>query len=213
MNSSEGVQQGDPIGPLLFCLTIHKLISNLKAEFNVFYLDDGTIGGNLDDIFDDLKSIEEKGKELGLHLNVEKSELISHDQSSVEVLLSSFPGLQFVNANDATLLGSSLGDIASINETLEAKTNQLKLIGERLCYLHSHDAITLLRHSFAIPKLLHILRTSPAFLSPTLLPFDQLLMSIVSQITNIHFHIDDPAWMQATLPVGSGGLGLHRLLF
>ena len=209
VNSSEGVQQGDPIGPLLFCLTIHKLISNLKAEFNVFYLDDGTIGGKLDDIFDDLKSIEEKGKEHGLHLNVEKSELISHDPSSVEVLLSSFPGLQFVNANDATLLGSSLGDIASINETLEAKTNQLKLIGERLCYLHSHDAITLLRHSFAIPKLLHILRTSPAFLSPTLLPFDQLLMSIVSQITNIHFHIDDPAWMQATLPVGSGGLGLR----
>ena len=136
-------------------------------------------------------------------------ELISHDQPSVEVLLSSFPGLQFVNANDATLLGSSLGDIASINETLEAKANQLKLIGERLCYLHSHDVITLLRHFFAIPKLLHILRTSPAFLSPTLLPFDQLLMSIVSQITHIHFHIDDPTWAQATLPVGSGGLGLR----
>ena len=26
INSSERVQQGDPIGPLLFCLTIHKLI-------------------------------------------------------------------------------------------------------------------------------------------------------------------------------------------
>jgi hypothetical protein len=48
--SSEGVQQGDPLGPLLFCITIHRLIASLRSEFIVFYLDDGTIGGNLTDI-------------------------------------------------------------------------------------------------------------------------------------------------------------------
>ena len=31
--SSEGVQQGDPIGPLLFCLTIHPLLSQLNSDF------------------------------------------------------------------------------------------------------------------------------------------------------------------------------------
>ena len=44
--SVEGVQQGDPLSPLPFCLSIHNLISNLKFEFKVFYLDDGTLGGN-----------------------------------------------------------------------------------------------------------------------------------------------------------------------
>ena len=43
--SAEGVQQGDPLGPLLFCLGIHDLISSLQSQFRVFYLDDGTLGG------------------------------------------------------------------------------------------------------------------------------------------------------------------------
>ena len=33
IRSSEGVQQGDPLGPLLFCLVIHPLILQLKSEF------------------------------------------------------------------------------------------------------------------------------------------------------------------------------------
>ena len=44
LSSAEGVQQGDPLGPLLFCLAIHPLILQLKAEFRVFYLDDGSLG-------------------------------------------------------------------------------------------------------------------------------------------------------------------------
>jgi hypothetical protein len=78
----------------------------------VFYLDDGTIGGNLDGITSDLRRIQEQGQDLGLCLNVEKSELVSHDHSSVMGALSSFPGLQFVHTQQATLLGSPLGDNA-----------------------------------------------------------------------------------------------------
>ena len=47
--SVEGIQQGDPLGPLLFCLSIHDLVSSLKSEYKVFYLDDGTIGDTLED--------------------------------------------------------------------------------------------------------------------------------------------------------------------
>ena len=63
--SAEGIQQGDPIGPLLFCITIHDLVSSLESGFNVFYLDDGTIGGTLDCVAADLRTIHEKGQELG----------------------------------------------------------------------------------------------------------------------------------------------------
>lgn len=45
---SEGVQQGGPLGPLLFCLTIHSMVQQLHNELNLFYLDDGTLGGSLD---------------------------------------------------------------------------------------------------------------------------------------------------------------------
>ena len=44
-SSAEGVQQGVPLGPLLFCLAIHDTIVSLKSEFNVLYLEDGTLGG------------------------------------------------------------------------------------------------------------------------------------------------------------------------
>ena len=78
-------------------------------------------------------------------------------------------------------------------------------------HLHSHDAITLLRHSFAIPKMLHILRTSACFNSHRLEDYDALIRSIVSNITNIRFEDNQPSWVQATLPVNSGGLGIRSV--
>ena len=58
LQSSEGVQQGDPLGPLLFCLSIHRLCSQLKSELWLCYLDDVTLGGNVDDALDDLEVVE-----------------------------------------------------------------------------------------------------------------------------------------------------------
>ncbi|GJT99500.1 hypothetical protein Tco_1109839 [Tanacetum coccineum] len=48
--SCQGVQQGDPLGPLLFSLVLHPLICKIKDSFNLclqaWYLDDGTIVGD-----------------------------------------------------------------------------------------------------------------------------------------------------------------------
>ena len=35
--SDSGVQQGDPLGPLLFSLAIHDIASSMKSNFNVLY--------------------------------------------------------------------------------------------------------------------------------------------------------------------------------
>ena len=47
--SADGVQQGDPLGPLLSCLTLHYvyMCCLLKSELCLFYLDDGSLGGFL----------------------------------------------------------------------------------------------------------------------------------------------------------------------
>ena len=81
VESSEGVQQGDPLRPLLFCLTIHPMVLKLRSELRVFYLDDGTIGGNLEGVLSDLLLVEKEAADLGLQLNRSKSELLSEDST------------------------------------------------------------------------------------------------------------------------------------
>ncbi|GAV08352.1 hypothetical protein RvY_18061-2 [Ramazzottius varieornatus] len=46
--SARGVQQGDPLGPLLFCLLTRNLSKSLQSPFNVWYLDDATLGGDFE---------------------------------------------------------------------------------------------------------------------------------------------------------------------
>ena len=58
LESAEGEQQGDPLGPLLFCLSVHRLSSQLRLELCLFYLDNATNGGNLEDVHHDVKVVE-----------------------------------------------------------------------------------------------------------------------------------------------------------
>ena len=146
---------------------------------------------------------------MGLHLNTEKSEIICACPATTTSIQHFLPEAKVVSPNEATLLGSSIGDTSSITDILRTKTTMLKRMGDRLHHLSAHDAVLLLKHSFALPKLLYNLRTSPCFLSPALQEYDNLLKSIVSGITNIHFGEDCPTWLQATLPVKMGGLGIR----
>ena len=72
-----------------------------------------------------------------------------------------------------------------------------------------HDAILLLRHCIATPRVLYTLRTAPCFRSPCLEDFDLELCSILSTVLNINLD-NDLVWAQATLPVRNGGIGVRR---
>ena len=100
-----------------------------------------------------------------------------------------------------------IGDTRSTSDAISGKTQLLRTMGDRLQHVSAHDALLLLRNSFAIPQLLYILRTSPSFLSPSLKVYDDVLRSIVGKIANTR--LDDNAWNQASLPVKAGGLGIR----
>ena len=176
----------------------------------MFYLDDGTLGGCLDDVLHDLQSVELAAGEMGLA--TQPWQVRSHLRGSYhyrEAMLCAAPGLRVVSRDHATLLGSPIGSVEGIDEISCAKTKILQVMGDRLRHLHAHDAYCLLRHSFSIPKVLYTLRTTPCFLSSRLGDFDNLQRLILGDITNIRLNDDDLAWAQASLPVGAGGLGIR----
>ena len=112
-----------------------------------------------------------------------------------------------IDPTSASLLGSPIGDAGSTSDAISRKTQLLRTMGERLQYISAHDALLLLRNSFAIPKLLYLLRSSPSFLSPKLKDYDDVLRSIVGSVANTR--LDDNAWSQTSLPVKAGGLGIR----
>ena len=78
IHSCCGVQQGDPLGPLGFALTLHPIVERIKAEvptlaLNAWYLDDGILVGSPEDIVAALRIVETAGPSVGLHLNRGKS--------------------------------------------------------------------------------------------------------------------------------------------
>ena len=69
-----------------------------------------------------------------------------------------------------------------MDESIHEKVEALRTMGNRLRHVHTHDAFCLLRHAFALPKVLYTLRTLPSFQSPQLEASD-LLCSLSGSIS------------------------------
>ena len=157
IESQEGVQQGDPLGPMLFCLTIHPLLSSLSSILTEGFLDDITLGGKEASISSDVQAIIDGGQELGLRLNFFKCELISFgDNSPSDAVLSTF---QRLKPDQSTLLGAPLASGEAMVSSLSSRLSDLKRAASRLKPLASHDALTILRFSLSVPRLMHTLRS------------------------------------------------------
>ena len=81
-----GVQQGDPLGPLGFALTLHPIVERIRAAvpnliLNAWYLDDGILVGSSRDIAAALNIIESDGPPVGLNLNRAKSLLFIPEEA------------------------------------------------------------------------------------------------------------------------------------
>src|SRR6266516_1291602 len=110
---------------------------------------------------------------------------------------------------EATLLGAPLNTGIAMDDALSNRCDDLALAIDRLKLLTAHDALILLRASFSAPKVLHTLRSSPCAGHTALNRFDDLLKNGVSMITNSY--LTDLQWIQASLPVKNGGLGIRRV--
>ena len=206
IRSEEGPQQGDPLGAALFCVTIQPLLSSLSCPLEIGYMDDLTLGGDEKQVARDVEIVESRGREIGLELNLKKCEFISESGLSNESIFSQFIHLVIPNAS---LLGAPLTVGQAMDSMLTSRCDDLTRAISRLKLITAHDALILLRASFSAPKLLHTLRSSPCAGHPELENFDKLLRGCVEFITNSD--LTELQWIQATLPVRNGGLGVRRV--
>jgi hypothetical protein len=117
--SCEGAQQGDPLGPLLFCLASFKLARSISSEFNVWYLDDGTVAGDADTLLREFELVKREGPRLGLILNERKCEIITDDLDVMARFRQIAPNIMHVLRDDAVLLGAPVGGNAAIESVLQ----------------------------------------------------------------------------------------------
>ena len=214
IGSREGVQQGDPLGPFLFCLGLTDLVSDSQSELSNWYQDDGTLAGSVDEVLGDLQRIKTAANELGLQLNPAKCELyftnknnMRADQTTLERFTELLPEVKIMDEEKLILLGAPILE-TSMEVVLRNKLQDLQLMVERLKLLDAHDAWFLLKHCLAIPRIMYTLRCSPCYQQRKVLEeYDHQLKIGLENILNLA--LEGQAWQQCVLPVKKGGLGIR----
>ena len=207
ISSQMGPQQGDPLGPLLFCLPLQPVLHSMQSDLCIGYLDDLSLGGSPETVANDIASLVSLNASFGLNLNLNKCEFYSPSIDSSKH--PSFSELQCVDFESLTLLGAALFKGSALDGMLQAHCETLGSAIDDLCQLPAQSSLTLLRSSFGAPKLSHVLRCSPCQDHPTLGQLDEIMRNGLERIINIS--LNKHQWMQASLPIRDGGLGLRRV--
>ena len=213
IRSQSGVQQGDPLGPLGFALTLQPIIERIKEEvpglkINAWYLDDGTLCGSPNDLLEALKIIEQEGPTRGLHLNHSKSLL--HIPEEADASPNPLPSDIPITREGFNLLGSPIGPPSFCEATVMKRVEKVKVALSNLGDLEDSQMETaLLRSCLALPKLSFSLRSCPpSHIKQATSAFDDAMREALSDIAGSP--LPDWVWLKASLPSSRGGLNIRK---
>ena len=136
ISSTAGVHQGDPLASLLFSLALLPVVEDIvravpSLKQNSWFLDDGALGGNKNDLQQAIDILSQQGPDRGLHLNASKSMVWcpGHDQEDADPLERGIPR---VRKEGVKLLGAPVGSQAFEEEVLLDRITKLETLMEKL---------------------------------------------------------------------------------
>ena len=212
LQATSGVQQGDPLGPLLFALAIHPILQAIQQAcpdvLQAWYLDDGRLCGDTEEVERGVRLVQELGAARGLSLNASKSELWwpQHDSRR---LSPTFQGFFDSRAAGTTALGAPISLDPTFRATVVRQSvARAEAIMERLESLQDPQAeLLLLRSAMGVCRITYALRcVPPEGLGDAVAAFDLALRGQLLRIIGPGFA--ESQWDQSRLPPLQGGLGL-----
>lgn len=214
IRSTQGVQQGDPLGPIFFSLVLHDLVLKIQSQVPTldlqgWYIDDGTVIGDRADVRRALQIIQQEARELGLELNLYKCELWWPNLSDD---LPEFPKeLIRVHDDGVELLGCALGSVSFGNRFLRKKIDSVKqLIGAIADIEHPQYELPLLRFCAGMPKFNHVLRTTKTNKMPEVLEdIDKTINECLQRVLGTG-GLDQNTRDIMGMPIRMGGLGIPQ---
>ena len=180
------------------------------SHANCWFIDDGCVVGSPGLLAAVIKLIQSDGPSLGLHINLEKSEVV-YLNKKVESD-DFFPEQISKHDNsDFEILGVPVGSAIHTSAFLQHKVEKAIRLMEMLEQLDDPQvAYTLLRTCVSFGKFCYYIRTiPPSLVKEAALSFDNCVRSCFQSI--ISSNLSDSQWMQCTLDLKHGGLGLRKV--
>jgi len=208
-----GVQQGDPLGPLLFSAGIHAVISSCNSHFpevwGCWYLDDGSLVGPLEALERLVTFLLSRLEEIGLKINFSKCHLLTVGEVTLFPLLATMKVHGIADNDGLRVLGTPVGGKQFTEEFLENNIiHQVETFCRAVEALDNVQVgITLLKHCTGFCKVVHLMRIlPPATFGDLPSVVDEVVLQTFQHISGI---VTSPLMVaQIRLPVSLGGFGI-----